>query len=85
MGLGNGYISIFFITWLQKRAPRDMLGRIMSLLLFANVGLAPLAQAVAGALIKVSPVGLFAGAGVLMLLVAVRAAAADRKSVSMEI
>ncbi|MCB0053696.1 MAG: MFS transporter, partial [Caldilinea sp.] len=70
MGLGNGYLSIRLITYLQMRTPPDLLGRIMSLILFANVGLAPLSQAAAGALSKASLTGLFVGVGLAMFGVA---------------
>ncbi len=51
MGLGQGYVVIQFITWLQLRTAPHMLGRMMSVLLFAVVGLTPLSSTVAGALI----------------------------------
>ncbi len=71
VGLGNGYLSIRLITYLQRRTPPDLLGRIMSLILFANVGLTPLSQALAGALSRYSVSWLFAGAGLALLGVAV--------------
>ena len=70
MGVGNGYLSIFLISWLQKRTRTDMLGRVMSLVMLSNLGLAPLSQALAGGIIKLSFVGLFVGCGVLIVLVA---------------
>ena len=70
MGLGNGYLSIRLITYLQLRTPADLLGRIMSLILFANIGLAPLSQAAAGALSKASLTWLFVGVGLAMFGVA---------------
>ncbi len=70
MGLGNGFLSIRLITYLQLRTPADLLGRIMSLILFANVGLAPLSQAAAGALSKASLTWLFVGVGLAMFGVA---------------
>lgn len=70
MGLGNGYLSIRLISYLQQRTPPDLLGRIMSLILFANIGLAPLSQAAAGALSKVSLTWLFVGVGLAMFGVA---------------
>lgn len=70
MGLGNGYLSIRLMTYLQVRTPADLLGRIMSLVLFANVGLAPLSQAAAGALSKASLTWLFVGVGLGMFGVA---------------
>jgi hypothetical protein len=73
LGLFNGYISILAITLLQKMVPQDMTGRIMSLVMLANVGLAPISQALAGALIKVSIEGMFAGAGLIVLASAILA------------
>ncbi|MFH0916245.1 MAG: MFS transporter [bacterium] len=69
MGLAQGYVVIQFVTWLQMRTPDRMLGRTMSLLMFAVVGLAPVSSTVAGALIQVSATGVLIGAGVLMVLV----------------
>ena len=69
LGLGNGYIAIVLFTWMQTRTPKAMLGRMMSLLMFSNIGLVPVAQALSGAVIKWNLTGLFAGAGALVLLV----------------
>jgi MFS family permease len=73
LGVGNGYLGITLITWLQRRTPQHLLGRIMSLMLFASYGLVPVAQALCGGLIKWSLTGVFSIAGVLILVVAVRA------------
>lgn len=43
LGIGNGYITIILVTFLQRRTPTHMLGRVMSLVLLANVGLGPVA------------------------------------------
>jgi MFS family permease len=69
LGVGNGYIGITMFTWMQTRTPREMLGRMMSMLMLAGTGLVPISQAVSGALSKWSLTGLFAGAGVSILLV----------------
>lgn len=74
MGGVNTYIGILGLTWLQSRVPQAMLGRVMSLLLFASVGLAPVAQPLAGALIDIIGVGLFIGAGVILLAILLWAA-----------
>ena len=66
MGLANGYVVILFITWLQERAPEAMLGRIMSMLMFASVGLNPIAYAFTGAIIEINTTALFVGSGALM-------------------
>jgi MFS family permease len=69
MGLGQGYVVIQFITWLQLRTAPHMLGRMMSVLLFAVVGLTPLSSTVAGALIQWSPSAVLVGAGALMVAI----------------
>ena len=69
LGLANGYVSIILITWMQTNTPREMLGRIMSILMFAGVGLVPVSQAISGAVSKWDLDLLFASAGVLILLV----------------
>ena len=71
VGLGNGYIGIILFTWIQTRTPKEMLGRIMSIVMFSNVGLVPVSQAISGAVSKWSLTVLFASAGALVLLVAV--------------
>ena len=69
MGVANGYVNILFITWLQQRTPDAMLGRVMSLLMFASLGLSPLSNALAGALIEWNATALFIGAGIALTLV----------------
>ncbi len=71
LGLGNGYIAIILFTWMQVRTPKEMLGRMMSLVMFASNGLVPVSQAAAGAISKWNLTLLFAGAGGLILLVTV--------------
>ncbi len=71
VGISDGYLGITAITLLQQRTPVEMLGRVMSLVFFANVGLAPISQTVSGALIKLSLDGLFIGAGIMMVLLGV--------------
>jgi hypothetical protein len=69
LGLGNGYIAIILFTWMQTRTPKNMLGRMMSILMFSNTGLVPISQALSGAVIKWNLGALFASAGALILLV----------------
>lgn len=69
MGAAQGYVVIQFVTWLQIRTPQHMLGRTMSMLMFAVMGLTPVSNTVAGALIQFSATGVLMGAGVLMVLV----------------
>ncbi len=55
MGTADGYIEIMLITWVQKRTPPEMQGRMMSLAMFVGMGLAPVSTPIAGALIKLNP------------------------------
>ncbi|MEA4907984.1 MAG: MFS transporter [Chloroflexi bacterium] len=69
LGLGNGYIAILLITWMQTRTPQAMLGRMMSLLMLSSTGLVPISQALSGVLSKWNLTLLFAIPGALVLLV----------------
>ena len=53
LGALNGYINVFFTTWVQSRAPKAFLGRLMSLLMFASTGLFPVSMALSGAVSRV--------------------------------
>jgi hypothetical protein len=66
MGVANGYVNIHFFTWLQKHIPQDLMGRVMSLLIFSSVGLTPISNALAGAILEVDLNVLFVGGGLLM-------------------
>ncbi len=70
MGMANGYVGIQFITWLQNRTPPDLLGRMMSLFMFAMVGLNPISAALAGMLVKLNITLLFVGAGSALVAIA---------------
>jgi MFS family permease len=74
LGAGNGYIAILMFTWMQTNTPKDMLGRMMSMVMLAGNGLVPISQAISGAIIKWSLEALFVSAGVLILLVVLWAA-----------
>ena len=52
LGLANGYVSILMFTWMQIQTPKDMLGRMMSLITFSSTGLVPVSQALAGVVSK---------------------------------
>jgi len=51
IGIGEAYLGVVLIAWLQDRVPEEMRGRVMSLVAFAVVALDPLSFAVAGALL----------------------------------
>ncbi|HEX9387155.1 MAG TPA: hypothetical protein VF918_12610 [Anaerolineales bacterium] len=71
LGLGNGYAAILLITWIQTRTPKEMLGRMMALLMLSSTGLFPISQAIAGVLSKWNLTLMFALPGVLVLLITV--------------
>jgi MFS family permease len=71
LGVLNGYLSILLITGLQHNTPREMLGRIMSMVLLANLGLAPLSQAIAGVMLRWNILALFLVASGMLLACAV--------------
>jgi hypothetical protein len=70
-GMLNGYVAILVMTGMQRLAPEAMMGRVMSLMVLAMVGLAPISQAAAGLLVKSSIGLLFGSAGGGLLLIAV--------------
>lgn len=63
MGLLNGYVALLFITWLQRMTVPALQGRMMSLMMLAGIGLAPVSQLLAGFLIRYSFEGVIAAAG----------------------
>ncbi len=67
LGVGNGYLAISLFTWIQARAPQDMLGRTMSLVTFASLGLVSISQAAAGAFARWDLDALFLFSGGLVL------------------
>ncbi len=68
MGLAQGFVIVQFSTWMQLRAPSHLLGRVLSMMMFASVGLVPVSQALCGLLIKFSVTGLFVGAGIVVVV-----------------
>jgi MFS family permease len=73
MGMANGYTTIALFTWMQKRIPQALMGRVMSLILFSSVGLAPISNALAGAILQINLNLLFIGGGLLMAAVSLLA------------
>jgi hypothetical protein len=70
LGAGNGYLAISLFSWIQARTPHNMLGRTMSLVTFASLGLVSISQAAAGALAKWDLDALFLISGGLLLATA---------------
>ena len=66
--IGNGIANVMLIAWFQGETRPDMLGRVMSLTMFASAGLQPVSLALAGWLVDMSYSFMFAGAGGLIVL-----------------
>jgi MFS family permease len=71
---GAGFLSVQLLAWFQNRIDRELLGRVMSVVIFASMGLAPLSMAAAGIAIQWSLRGMFAVGGSLVIMVACAAA-----------
>lgn len=84
MGIANGYATINLITWLQQKVAPEMTGRIMSLVMFAAIGLNPVSSALAGALIGLNVTVLLVCAGSLMTLFTLSAAFSPAVRAGME-
>jgi len=69
MSASAGFLNVHLLAWFQERVDRAMLGRVMSVLMFASLGLMPLSLAAAGVAVQWSLRGMFAGAGSLVLVV----------------
>lgn len=71
MGAGIGFVSVIAIVWLQRQAPLDMQGRLMSVTMFAEVIFDPFSQGLTGVLLDVGLTPLFLSAGAIMLATAI--------------
>lgn len=71
LGVLNGYLSIMMITGLQRNTPKELLGRLMSMILLANLGMMPLSQALSGYALRWSVLAVFAAAGLILIALAV--------------
>lgn len=71
VGIVVGYVNILMFAWLQKRIDQAVMGRVMSLVMLSSFGLTPIGSALAGAVVEISPVALFAGAGMCIVIIVV--------------
>jgi MFS family permease len=74
VGFSAGFLNVHLIAWFQQRVEREMLGRAMSVLMFAAFGLQPVSLMVAGIVVKWGVMVLFTMASALLALVTVRTA-----------
>ena len=47
-GIGDSFVMLNFTTWVQKKTPEKLLGRVMSIFTFMSVGLVPIAAIALG-------------------------------------
>jgi len=71
VGASTGFSNLLLITWLQKRISKEMMGRVMSIIMLASMGLMPISAAVAGFVANTSLTLLFALNGSLLVLTAI--------------
>lgn len=69
-GLGDGFIWVQFVTWLQRLTPEAMIGRVMSILMVLSVGLLPVAYLVVGLMIEQLGIALTLGITSSLIFVA---------------
>ncbi|HKI73451.1 MAG TPA: hypothetical protein VJ998_02345, partial [Pseudomonadales bacterium] len=73
-GITDGYMSIVMISWIQVHTDTNALGRVMGMIMFFNIGVAPVSSAIAGALINLSLTGVFLVSGMVMIVLTLIAA-----------
>jgi hypothetical protein len=71
MGVAFGYVNISLLSWLQRRTPVHLLGRVMAVVLFSTIGLSPVSQALMGYLLDLNIQVTLMGVGGLVLLLLV--------------
>jgi MFS family permease len=68
------YTSVLLMTWMQLRVEINMLGRMMSVLMFAMLGIMPISMALAGWFIdRFGLDNMYLVAGIAMIMVAIGA------------
>jgi MFS family permease len=71
-GISMGYTSVLFMTWMQLRVDISILGRMMSVFMFAMMGIMPISMALAGwGIDRFGLDNLFLFAGIAMILIAI--------------
>jgi hypothetical protein len=84
MGVGAGYLGVVLMAWLQERTKPNLHGRVMSLMMFAAVGVDPLTYALMGVLSGLDLKIMLAAAGSLLVMAALLGVAAARYGASNE-
>ncbi len=74
VGVLGGFMQVSIFTWLQRRTPPALMGRVMSMFMFIFLGLAPLSGAVTGWMLRsITLTQLFVGSGGLLVCIALLA------------
>jgi len=74
MGIGAGFVNVQIASWMQARVDRQVLGRVMSVLMFSAIGLLPISLLVAGVVAQAHLSAMFVASGALVLVVGTVAA-----------
>jgi len=74
MGVGAGFVNVQISSWMQGRVDRQVLGRVMSVLMFSAVGLLPISLLLAGLVAQAHLAAMFVASGSLVLAVGMVAA-----------
>jgi len=74
MGIGAGFVNVHIMSWMQGRVERQVLGRVMSVLMFSAIGLLPISLLVAGFVAQAHLSAMFVASGALVLAVGTAAA-----------
>ena len=72
-GVALGYTNLLSITWIQRRIPQALRGRVMSLLITGSVGLVPVSMFVSGFAVQLNVDATLLVAGIGMAVVALAA------------
>ena len=67
MGAAFGYANIYLLSWLQRRTPHPLLGRIIAVVLFSTIGLSPISQVLMSYLLEWNLQATMIGVGSLVL------------------
>ncbi len=68
LGFCTGFFIVTEITWIQKRTPPEILGRVMSLRMLSSFGIAPFSYALAGLLVDLNLTILFSLTSCIILI-----------------
>lgn len=74
MGVGNGFLGVTIVTFLQRSTPQEMVGRMMSLMMVGMVGMMPVSQALSGVVVRAGVESLFLAAAAGMAVAGMVAA-----------